>query len=72
MNVDAWLAVMAIVVGVLGAQVGWMLRISRQLTRLESLVHRVDSSERRLQRHSDKIDSHATRLAVIESHAAEG
>lgn len=72
MNVEAWLAVMAIVVGVLGAQVGWMLRISRQLTRLESMVRRVDSNELRLQRHADKIDSHATRLTVIESRAVEG
>ena len=72
MNDEAWLAVMAIGVAVLGAQVGWMLRISRQLTRLEAMVHRVDASDLRLQRHSDKIDGHATRLAVIESHTAEG
>jgi hypothetical protein len=44
-----------------------MMRISRGLTKLEGLLFRIEKNEGRLQRHSDRLDDHGTRLTVIET-----
>ena len=68
MGAPEWLAVVALVVGLSGGVVGWMMRVSRGLTRLEGMVFRIEKNEERLQRHSDRLDDHATRITVIEAH----
>ena len=68
MVTSEWLAVVAISIGLIGGAIGWMMRISRGLTKLESMVFRIEKNESRLQRHSDRLDDQGTRLTVIEAH----
>jgi len=68
MPTSEWLTVVAIGIGLTGCVIGWMMRISKGLTRLESMVFRIEKNEGRLQRHSDRLDDHGTRLTVIEAH----
>jgi hypothetical protein len=67
MVTSEWLAVVAISIGLIGGAIGWMMRISRGLTKLEGLLFRIEKNEGRLQRHSDRLDDHGTRLTVIET-----
>jgi hypothetical protein len=68
MPTSEWLTVVAIGIGLTGGAIGWMMRISKGLTRLESMVFRIKKNEARLQRHSDRLDDQGTRLTVIEAH----
>jgi len=68
MPTSEWLTVVAIGIGLTGGAIGWMMRISKGLTRLESMVFRIEKNESRLQRHSDRLDDQGTRLTVIEAH----
>ena len=70
MPTSEWLTVVAIGIGLLGGAIGWMMRISRGLTKLESMLFRIEKNEDRLQRHSDRLDEHGTRLTVIETQEA--
>ena len=67
MPTSEWLTVVAIGIGLTGGAIGWMMRISKGLTKLESMVFRIEKNESRLQRHSDRLDEHGTRLTVIET-----
>lgn len=67
MVASEWIAVVAISIGLIGGAIGWMMRISRGLTKLEGLLFRIEKNEGRLQRHSDRLDDHGTRLTVIET-----
>ena len=70
MPTSEWLTVGASGIGLLGGAIGWMMRIIRGLTKLESMVFRIEKNESRLQRHSDRLDEHGTRLTVIETQEA--
>jgi hypothetical protein len=63
-----WIAVLAIAAATMGGAIGWMMRISRGLTKLEAMVFRIEKVEDTVERHGERLEGHSTRITVLEAH----
>ena len=67
MQAAEWIGLVTLVVGISGAVVAWMMRISRQLARIENGVDRVPVIEADLKETQTLVTRNAERLSVLEA-----
>jgi len=67
MEASEWIGLFALMVGVSGAIVGWMMRISRQLARIENAVDRVPVIEADLKETKSHVTKNTERISVLEA-----
>ena len=62
-----WIGLLALLIGVVGTVVGWMMRISRQLARVEAVVDRIGHLETEISSVQSRVGKHGERLSVLEA-----
>ena len=67
MGASEWLAVVGISVTIVGATVAWMIRISRQLARIEAIVERLARIEDAVSEVQRTVNQHGERISVLEA-----
>ena len=67
MGASEWIGLSALMLGVSGAIVGWMMRISKQLARIENSVDRVPVIEADLKEAQSHITKNTERISVLEA-----
>lgn len=67
MQAAEWIGLVTLVVGISGAVVAWMMRISRQLARIENAVDRVPVVEADLKETQIRVTKNSERLSVLEA-----
>ena len=55
-----WIGLLAVLVGIAGSVVAWMIRISRQLARVEAIVEPLGAVK-------DTVREHGVRISVLEA-----
>ena len=67
MGAAEWIGLLALMLGVSGAIVGWMMRISKQLARIENAVDRVPVIEADLKETQSRVTKNTERISVLEA-----
>ena len=67
MDASEWVGLLAIAVGLSGSMVGWMIRISRQLARIENAVDRISIIESDMKETKVQVTKNTERIIILES-----
>jgi|TARA_R110000824_G_C14976868_1_gene653721 hypothetical protein len=67
MEASEWVGLLAIAVGLSGSIVGWMIRISRQLARIENAVDRMSVIESDMKETKVHVAKNTERISILEA-----
>ena len=67
MEASEWVGLLAIAVGLSGSIVGWMIRISRQLARIENAVDRMSVIESDMKETKVHVTKNTERISILEA-----